>query len=175
MKRAMVVAVLAVGGFTGCVHKAAAVAVAPVNETKARLSKPWVPDGTAAVEKALKYVKLTFAFDQDILEPEALWALQKFAPILRKHRDVKVMIAGNCDERGTEEYNLLLGQRRAEAARAYLVALGVRDEQLDTITFGADRPLSVEHTEEAWALNRRDDLSVRAQLSASDEPMDYLW
>ncbi len=86
-------------------------------------------------------------------------SLQQVAKVMRAHPSLKLRIAGNCDERGTEEYNLMLGQRRAEVARRYLSDLGVREPQLDTISYGDERPAAEAHTPEAWAKNRRDELS----------------
>ncbi|MBL7650174.1 MAG: OmpA family protein [Candidatus Hydrogenedentes bacterium] len=122
---------------------------------------PPTADAIAAVEQALKNTTVRFAFDQDQLTHEAQQSLQHLARVLRKHPNVKITVAGNCDERGTEEYNFLLAQRRAEAAAHYLWVLGVRERQLETISYGAELPLSLEGTEEAWALNRRDDLTVK--------------
>ena len=117
-------------------------------------------DGKAELDAALKGVSVYFDFDNDRLKPESMEALQKVAVVLRKHHTVALKIEGNCDERGTEEYNLMLGQRRAEAARKYLAALGVNDGQLDTISYGALRPVDPGHSEEAWSQNRRDELST---------------
>ena len=174
MNRSIVVAVVVLS--SGCAHRAVqAVSTAPiVNETKAKLSAPPSVDAVAEVEAALSKLTLKFGFDQDLLAPEGMTSLQKLAPVLRRHSDVRVTIAGNCDERGTEEYNLLLGQRRAESARKYLAVLGVEEQQLETISFGAERPLSWLHDEEAWADNRRDDVGVKSQLSFSDEPLEAL-
>jgi len=117
-------------------------------------------DASAELAAALKGVSVyfDFDFDTDRLKPESMEALQKVALVLRKHHGALLKIEGNCDERGTEEYNLMLGQRRAEAARKYLSALGVSDTQLDTISYGSLRPANPGHTEDAWSQNRRDEL-----------------
>lgn len=128
---------------------------------------PPTPDAIAAVEEALKDVTVRFAFDRDQLEPDAMRSLQSLARALRKHPNVKIVIAGNSDERGTEEYNFLLAQRRAEAAAHYLWVLGVRERQLETISYGAELPLALDQTEESWAINRRDDLSVKPTASVA--------
>lgn len=81
--------------------------------------------------------------------------LQKQASWLQKYPEVRVQIQGNCDERGTEEYNIALGARRASAVKDYLVSLGVSAARIDTISYGKDRPICAESTEECWAKNRR--------------------
>ncbi len=68
-----------------------------------------------------------------------------------------IKVAGNCDELGTEEYNLALGQRRADAVKTYLSHLGVSQNQVNTVTYGEEKPLNSGHTPDAWAANRRDD------------------
>ena len=133
---------------------------APVVKLEPAAPASPVEDGKAELEAALKGVSVYFDFDNDRLKPESMEALQKVAVVLRKHHSVALKIEGNCDERGTEEYNLMLGQRRAEAARKYLAALGVNDGQLDTISYGALRPVDPGHSEEAWSQNRRDELSA---------------
>lgn len=116
------------------------------------------PDPMAEITGALNGATVLFGFNEDRLEDTGMKALQKVAGVLRRHPDVAVRIEGNCDERGTEEYNLMLGQRRAAVARKYLVDLGVNSTQLDTVSYGALRPANPEHSEDAWRLNRRDEL-----------------
>ena len=84
--------------------------------------------------------------------------LQKVAAGLRTRSWIAIKISGHTDERGTEEYNLALGQRRAEAARSYLMALGVPENQLETVSFGEEAPAMKDSNEEAWAWNRRDEM-----------------
>ncbi len=96
-----------------------------------------------------------FDYDKATLRAEALPVLGKVAEWTQRHQDKKIRIAGHADERGTREYNLALGDRRAAAVRGYLVSLGVPAEQLDTVSYGKERPVEVGSTEEAWAKNRR--------------------
>ena len=79
---------------------------------------------------------------------------------MKAHPAARIQIAGNCDELGTTEYNLALGQRRAEVARKYLVDLGVSASRVDTISYGEERPVAPGHDAESHAANRRDDASV---------------
>lgn len=96
-----------------------------------------------------------FDFDSADIRPEIRSTLQRNAEWLRRHPRVKVVIEGHCDERGTEEYNMALGQRRAEAVKSYLVSLGISSNRLSTISYGEERPADPGHNETAWAKNRR--------------------
>jgi peptidoglycan-associated lipoprotein len=100
-----------------------------------------------------------FGFDKSTLVSEAQATLQKLADCVKRAPAKKIIIAGNCDERGTTQYNIALGARRAEAARKYLADLGVAT-QLETVSYGEEKPLCSEATEECWAKNRRDDFQV---------------
>jgi peptidoglycan-associated lipoprotein len=96
-----------------------------------------------------------FDYDKADLRGDARSVLQDNARILKEYPDAKVTLEGHCDERGTEEYNLALGQRRADAVKAYLGDLGVGVERLSTISYGEERPFAQGHDEAAWAQNRR--------------------
>lgn len=98
--------------------------------------------------------RVFFAYDQYTLTPQAQATLSRQAAWLKEYPGSKILLAGNCDERGTREYNLALGARRAEAARAYLVSLGVDGSRITTVSYGKERPIDPRSTEEAWALNR---------------------
>jgi len=101
-----------------------------------------------------------FDFDKSELKPEARETLNKKAAWLRANPEYKVRIEGNCDERGTNEYNMALGERRANAAWKYLNALGVSGNRMSTISYGEERPADPGHNEEAWAKNRRDEFKL---------------
>jgi len=105
--------------------------------------------------------RVFFAFDSAELSPAARETLQKHAEWLEKHDGVEVVIEGHTDERGTREYNLALGARRAEAAKNYLVALGISAERLETISYGKERPAVLGSGEEVWRQNRRAVLKVQ--------------
>lgn len=96
-----------------------------------------------------------FEFDRSNLLPEAQEILRSKAQWLRDNPDALAIIEGHCDERGTNEYNLALGDRRANSAKAYLVDLGIAASRLTCISYGEERPLDPGHNEEAWAKNRR--------------------
>jgi len=102
-----------------------------------------------------------FAFDSSALDATAQDILKKKAAYLQAHPDVKIVIEGHCDERGTIEYNLALGERRAQAARAFLENMGIASDRLAIISYGEERPLDLGHNEAAWAKNRRDQFVIK--------------
>ncbi len=102
-----------------------------------------------------------YAFDSAALSPMAQNILKRKAAWLNDNPGVSAVIQGHCDERGTAEYNLALGERRAESARAYLVDLGISSSRLSTISYGEERPLDSRSSEEAWAKNRRSQFVIK--------------
>ena len=108
-----------------------------------------------------EFRSIYFDFDRSALKPQAKQDLNHNAQVLRERSNARVEIQGNCDERGTEEYNLALGMRRAEAAKRYLIDLGISPSRIDTISFGEENPAVRGHSESAWARNRRDDFIIR--------------
>ncbi len=105
--------------------------------------------------------RIFYDFNQSVVRPDGKTTLDKQAAWLAKYGSVNVQVAGNCDERGTEEYNLALGQRRANAAASYLRAKGVAGARMTTISYGKDRPTAQGSDEQAWAQNRNAITSVR--------------
>ena len=99
--------------------------------------------------------RVFFGLDSALLSPQSRGVLDRQAEWLTLFPDVTITIEGHCDERGTREYNLALGERRAVAARNYLIALGVNADRLSTISYGKERPYGLGHDEDAWSLNRR--------------------
>jgi peptidoglycan-associated lipoprotein len=106
---------------------------------------------------------VAFAFDRSDLTPEARQSIQELATALKGFPTLSLLVEGHADERGTAEYNLALGTRRAEAVKGYLVSLGIDPARIDMISYGSERPLDPEHTETAWALNRRAHFVVRSR------------
>jgi peptidoglycan-associated lipoprotein len=96
-----------------------------------------------------------FDFDQSMIRPDAQEVLRKKAEFLRENPGISVVIEGHCDERGTAEYNLALGERRALAAKAFLMNMGISSARLSTISYGEERPVDPGSNEDAWARNRR--------------------
>ncbi len=113
--------------------------------------------GFSNLEAAGKAVLLDilFEFDSYTIKPEFFPKLDEMASALKNQRNVNIVVEGNCDERGTVEYNLALGQKRAEAVKSYLVKMGVDSTRIRTVSFGKEVPVDPGHTEEAWAKNRR--------------------
>ena len=101
-----------------------------------------------------------FDYDQASLTDEARGILEKHALWMQNHREAKVMVEGHCDERGTVEYNLALGNQRAQVTRDYLASLGVAADRLRTTSYGKERPIDPGHDESAWARNRRAHFAV---------------
>jgi len=99
--------------------------------------------------------RVFFAYDRSDISPEAQQILQRQAEWLKRYPNVTVTIEGHCDERGTREYNLALGERRATAVQRALVALGVQANRVRTISYGKERPAVLGSNEAAWAQNRR--------------------
>jgi peptidoglycan-associated lipoprotein len=99
--------------------------------------------------------RVFFGYDSSVLTSEAQSTLQKQADWLQQNQEVKVVVEGHCDERGTRAYNLALGERRATAARNYLVNLGVNASRVSTVSYGKERPAVLGSTEDSWAKNRR--------------------
>jgi peptidoglycan-associated lipoprotein len=96
-----------------------------------------------------------FDFDKYDIRPADASILKENAALLKKYTNVKIQIEGHCDERGTNEYNLALGERRANSAKNYLMTLGVSPGRISTISYGEEKPLDPGHSEEAWTKNRR--------------------
>jgi peptidoglycan-associated lipoprotein len=105
--------------------------------------------------------RIYFDTDQSVLTPEARATLDRQVQWLQQYPQISVWVAGNCDERGTEEYNLALGQRRANADRDYLGSRGIDARRVQTISYGKDRPVDPSSTADAWAHNRSAITSIR--------------
>ncbi|MFQ5877826.1 MAG: peptidoglycan-associated lipoprotein Pal [Acidobacteriota bacterium] len=129
--------------------------VEPIRETPQSLADRLMAQG------AVK--RIHFDFDKYDLRPDALQVLRENAAALKQYSELKVRIEGHCDERGTVEYNLALGEKRARAARDYLVSAGIPARRLSIISFGKERPLDTGHNERAWALNRRAEFILYAE------------
>jgi peptidoglycan-associated lipoprotein len=102
-----------------------------------------------------------YDLDRDEIKPEFRPAIEAHARYLREHAGAKITIEGNGDERGSREYNLALGQRRAESVRKMMRLLGASDEQMEAVSFGEEKPKAQGHDEAAWAENRRSDFVYR--------------
>ena len=136
----------------GCAHKPATLDEPKDPSARPVYTRANTPD---PLPQILKQTVLHFGFDDASLTHHDMVSLRRLSETMRAQPWAAIRIAGHCDERGTEEYNLALGQRRADAARAYLLGLGVSPNAVETLTFGEEVPLIDASTEEAWAENRR--------------------
>ena len=118
-------------------------------------------DDTIYIEPLSKaFADIYFEFDQYRILDSDVATLQGIAAWLQEYPDARVLIEGHCDERGTDEYNMALGEQRALAARRYIVGLGIDSSRLTTISYGEDRPVAFGDTEDAWSQNRRAHFAV---------------
>lgn len=104
--------------------------------------------------------RVFFGYNQYTLTPQAQAVLARQAAWMKSYPETRIQLAGNCDERGTREYNLALGARRAQAARAYLVSLGVDGSRITTVSYGKERPIDPRSNESAWSLNRNSTTTI---------------
>ncbi len=98
--------------------------------------------------------RVFFDYDRSVVRPDGEETLRRQASFLKAHPQVTITVAGHCDERGTREYNLALGERRANATKNYLVSLGIEPGRISTISYGKERPIVLGHNKAAWAQNR---------------------
>jgi peptidoglycan-associated lipoprotein len=140
--------IISVGVYTGCDKKQ----VVKTDGT------PATQEGSTKEDTALKGIY--FDFNKAVILSGDREVLKQVADYLLKNKNVKITIEGNCDERGSDKYNLVLGDKRAKAAMNYLVNSGVDKKKIKTLSNGKRKPLDPGHNEEAWAKNRRDDFVV---------------
>jgi peptidoglycan-associated lipoprotein len=156
-------------GIAGCATQKAAVVTPAAEPAKVAAKAPPAPAPvTAAVDQKqvdldalLRGLVIQFGFDAADLTPESRTRLDALADALRANPKAQIRIAGNCDELGTVEYNLALGQKRADAVARYLVTLGVEGKRVDTVSYGEEKPVDARSTEEAYTANRRAELSPK--------------
>jgi peptidoglycan-associated lipoprotein len=124
-------------------------------------AQPEPPPPTPPTLQASDFQPAFFDLDSYTIRADARTALDSDAKLLRDNATVNVTIEGHCDERGTVEYNQALGEKRAMAARDYLVAAGIAQSRLDVISYGKERPFATGHDESSWQQNRRANFAVR--------------
>ncbi|MGE0595814.1 MAG: peptidoglycan-associated lipoprotein Pal [Hyphomonadaceae bacterium] len=149
------VAVAAVAALAACASRPAETTPPPAAPSTPAPSQPSGPvPGSVEDFRVSVGDRIFYGYDRFDLSAEARSVLERQAAWLRQYPNVNVLVAGNCDERGTREYNLALGARRAAAARDYLVSLGVPANRIETVSYGKERPLDPRANEEAWSVNR---------------------
>lgn len=119
-------------------------------------SDPWAQLKEA--ESLLSKRSIYYEYDRYDIREEYVPIIEAHAKLLMAHADLKIAVQGNCDDRGSREYNLALGQRRADSVKRAMVLLGVSERQVDTVSFGAEKPVAFGQDEESWAKNRRSDI-----------------
>ena len=161
---------LSIGGLTGCASKKKAPA-APVQETKApapapapapvvkQAPKEVVEDLTPPSD--LKLMTVYFDYDKSDIRDDQKSALTQNADIMSKYKTLTVLIEGNCDERGTDEYNMALGERRADSVKRFLSDYGIDASRISIISYGEKKPVAQGNNEAAWSKNRRADFVIK--------------
>lgn len=104
---------------------------------------------------AEQFAAVYFAYDNYQINPAEVSKIEQVSTFMQQNADVKLIAEGHCDERGSRDYNMALGENRAQAVRAYLVSLGVSGDRVQTSSYGAERPIDPGHGESSWQLNRR--------------------
>jgi len=156
---AMVVFALGVS-LTGCSKKAPETAQQGSEGAGTAESLETADSGIMEGRTSGPMVPVYFEFDSSKISGEQVQRIETNADFLKKNPQINIRIEGNCDPRGTQEYNLALGERRAQAAKSYLIKLGVGSERLSTVSFGEEKLLLFGHDEISWAQNRRDDFVI---------------
>ncbi|OGS44390.1 MAG: peptidoglycan-associated lipoprotein [Elusimicrobia bacterium RIFOXYD2_FULL_34_15] len=131
----------------------------PITEPETNLEEPSLRG--KEYKKIPDIEAVHFDYDDTLLKAEARDILAKTAKWLKENPEVELLVEGHCDERGTTDYNMALGDRRAKAIRSYLMKLGIKGNRIATISYGEEKPLDSGHTEDAWAKNRRGELLGR--------------
>lgn len=126
-----------------------------ITEKKALPAEKETPLALVEVKKESVFKDVHFDFDKYDIREDMRATLDSIAVWLKKNRDVNILIEGHCDERGTNEYNLALGDKRAKATKDYLFSLGVASNRINTISYGEEKPLCTEQNEDCWQRNRR--------------------
>lgn len=152
-------------GLTGCSKKKAKTAPEQPSDLpeSGMMSEPLDSTGDSGIMEGRTsgpMVPVYFAFDSSSIEGEQTARMETNADFLKKNPNVSIRVEGNCDPRGTKEYNLALGERRAQSGKNYLSSLGVDASRITTISFGEEKLLLFGHDEMSWAQNRRDDFVI---------------
>lgn len=153
--RNIILALAAVATLAACASRPDPTPTGPAGPTTPPVTQPSGPTpGSVEDFRVSVGDRVFFGYDRFDLSTEARAVLERQAAWLRRYPNVRVLVAGNCDERGTREYNLALGARRAAAARDFLVSLGIDGARVESVSYGKERPLDARANEEAWSVNR---------------------
>lgn len=141
------------------------------HEEAERVARQRTADSLAALGRGSESVRMMlttmihFDYDKSNLRGEDASVLDQKVSILQANSDARIRVSGHCDERGSDEYNLALGNRRASSAKQYLVSHGINSGRIETTSYGKERPVDPAHNEQAWSMNRRDEFEI---LSGGD-------
>jgi len=153
-----------------------AAADARAREEADRIARQRTADSLAALGRGTDAVRtmlatmIHFDYDKSNIRPDDAGTLDQKISILQANPEARVRVAGHCDERGSDEYNLALGNRRANSAKSYLVSHGIDGNRVETQSFGEERPLDPGHNEAAWSQNRRDEFEILSGGDALRQP-----
>jgi peptidoglycan-associated lipoprotein len=151
-------------------------AEARAREEADRLARQRAADSLAALGRTTEAVRtmlgtmIHFDYDKANIRGDDAETLDQKVGILQTNRNLRIRIAGHCDERGSDEYNLALGNRRATSAKQYLVSHGIDGDRIQTASYGEERPIADGHDETAWSQNRRDEFEITAGGDALRQP-----
>jgi peptidoglycan-associated lipoprotein len=151
-------------------------AEARAREEAERLARQRAADSLAALGRTTEAVRtmlgtmIHFDYDKANIRSDDAETLDQKVGILQANRNLRIRIAGHCDERGSDEYNLALGNRRATSAKQYLVSHGIDGDRIQTASYGEERPIADGHDETAWSQNRRDEFEITAGGDALRQP-----
>jgi peptidoglycan-associated lipoprotein len=135
----------------------------PGKEEIQKKEKKFVKPEEVSEELSQIFKNVYFDFDKYDIRPDAAETLKKIGEYMLKNPDIKILIEGHCDERGTREYNLVLGEQRALSVRRFLIIMGVSPKRMYTVSYGEDMPADPGHNEEAWAKNRRCEFKIEIE------------
>jgi peptidoglycan-associated lipoprotein len=121
------------------------------------------PEAPSIVMPTIELGDVYFDFDRSIIRSDAKTVLEDNAQVLKAQGGLQVLIEGHCDERGTSAYNMVLGERRAEAVKRYLEDLGIQTSRMETVSYGKERPFCNQHKDDCWQKNRRAHLVLKQQ------------
>ena len=153
--RNIILALATVATLAACASRPDPTPTGPTGPTTPPVTQPSGPTpGSVEDFRVSVGDRVFFGYDRFDLSTEARAVLERQAAWLRRYPNVRVLVAGNCDERGTREYNLALGARRAAAARDFRVSLGIDGGRIESVSYGKERPLDARANEEAWSVNR---------------------
>lgn len=151
-------------------------AAARDREEADRVARQRTADSLAALGRNTEAVRallgtmVHFDYDKSNIRPDDAGVLDQKVGILQTNSTVRIRVSGHCDERGSDEYNLALGNRRATSAKQYLVSHGIDASRIETQSFGKERPLDSGHNEQAWSQNRRDEFEILSGGDALRQP-----